>query len=436
MADSSINSVTLGDLIDSGVVQVTTGFPFGGHNINGDGVPHIRPFNVGTDGDIYLDQIKSIPAAAAVGKPQLRRGDIVFNNTNTKELVGKCALWSSDEQPVFSNHMTRIRVVDDSCDPAYLSFAILHHWMAGKSEMLARSHVAQASIIGARFREIEVPWLSSEEQRSVGALINQVRIASRSEAKQLQHAKTLKRTATTNLFAHGLRAEEQKETEIGRLPESWDVVPLGTLGKIGNGSTPKRSVPAYWNGGSFPWLTSAKVYDREIEIADQCVTDTALDECHLPKLQPGAVLMAITGQGKTLGHCAVLKIEATISQHVAYLQTDTEKADPGFIRGYLETQYDYLRQVAAGGGSTKGALTCAFLKGLQVPLPSKDDQRELVTLLDALDVKIDLHRQRRHVLETLSKSLLNKLMIGEIAVSDLDLSALPPASTQRAEATA
>ena len=429
MADSKIKSVTLGDLIDSGAIQVTTGFPCGAHNVNGQGVPHIRPFNVGTDGDIYLDQIKSIPVVEAAGRPQLRRDDIVFNNTNTKELVGKCALWSSDDNPVFSNHMTRIRVSNDSCNPAYLSFAILHHWMTGRSEMLARSHVAQASIIGSRFREIEVPWPAPAEQRSIGALINQVRTASRSEGAQLEHAKNLKRALLARLFARGLRGDAQKETEIGQRPESWEVVPLGSLGKIGNGSTPKRSIADYWNGGTFPWLTSAKVYDREIEAADQFVTDTALAECHLPRVKPGAVLMAITGQGKTLGHCAVLKIEATISQHVAYLQTDTDKADPTFIRGYLETQYEYLRQVAAGGGSTKGALTCAFLKSLPVPLPTKDEQHEVVTILDAIDYRIDLHQEKHGVLEKLFRSLLSRLMTGDMSVPELDLSALTSPST-------
>ncbi|WP_291990784.1 restriction endonuclease subunit S, partial [Luteitalea sp.] len=156
-----------------------------------------------------------------------------------------------------------------------------------------------------------------------------------------------------------------------------DVVPLGELGKIGNGSTPKKSVPEYWDGGTFPWLTSAKVYDSEIRGADHFVTPIALRECHLPVLSPGAVLVAITGQGKTLGHCAELRIEATINQHLAYVQTDTERILPQFLRYYLETQYDYLRQVASGGGSTKGALTCAFLRTLQVPVPSLAEQRDI-----------------------------------------------------------
>ena len=140
--------------------------------------------------------------------------------------------------------------------------------------------------------------------------------------------------------------------------------------------------------------------------------------------------MAITGQGKTLGHCAVLTIESSVSQHVAYLQTDTSKADPSFVRGYLETQYEYLRQVASGGGSTKGALTCAFLKSLPIPLPELVEQREIVTILDAIDRKIAQHQKKESVLDELFRSLLNKLMIGELSVDDLDRSALSNEATQ------
>ncbi len=226
------------------------------------------------------------------------------------------------------------------------------------------------------------------------------------------------------LFTQGQRGEPQKETEIGLVPESWEVVRLETLGKIGNGSTPKKSVSSYWEGGTYPWLTSAKVYDREIVAANQFVTQQALDECHLPSVKPGAVLIAITGQGKTLGNSAVLRIEATINQHLAYLQTETRRAEPSFVRGYLETQYEYLRQIAAGGGSTKGALTCAFLRSLPIPLPPLEEQRDIVAILDAIDRKIALHQQKRAVLEELFKSLLHKLMTGEIRVADLDLSAL------------
>lgn len=265
---------------------------------------------------------------------------------------------------------------------------------------------------------------SFDLQRSIARVLRGVDRAISQEAARCELAMAIKQAAMASLFTRGLRGEAQKETEIGWVPASWDVVPLGQLGRVGNGSTPKRSIPAYWTDGTYPWLTSAKVYDREITRADQFVTSTALAECHLPKVQPGALLMAITGQGKTLGHCAVLQVEATVSQHVAYVQTDLTQANPGFVRGYLETQYDYLRQIGAGGGSTKGALTCSFLRSLPIPLPSKPEQDEIVEVLDAIDRKIALHQLKRAVLEDLFKALLHKLMTGEIDVNELNLQAL------------
>lgn len=321
-------------------------------------------------------------------------------------------------------------------DPRYLACvvhapAFIEHAMSG----ITGAHHPRTS--WSHIAQFELPRRDEREQAAIARLLWSINDLLVAYATAIERAEELKRAAMTRLFTRGLRDEAQKETEIGLVPESWEVVPLGSLGKIGNGSTPKRTVPAYWTGGAFPWLTSAKVYDREIEQADQFVTQTALDECHLPRIKPGAVLMAITGQGKTLGHCAVLKTEATISQHVAYVQTDTEKADPGFVRGYLETQYEYLRQVASGGGSTKGALTCAFLKNLPIPLPpTLDEQGEIVDILDAIDRKIALHRQKRAVLEELFQSLLHKLMTGGVRVADLDLSALPATPAQVTEATA
>ena len=271
--------------------------------------------------------------------------------------------------------------------------------------------------------KVPVPPLS--DQCSIADALNLARSAILGQKRCEEAAQALKRAAMHTLFTRGLRGEAQKETEIGPLPESWDVVQLGSFGRIGNGSTPRKATSGYWAGGTYPWLTSAKVYDRNIVEAEQFVTELALTECHLPRIKPGSVLIAITGQGKTLGHCAVLGIEATINQHLAYIEVDTNTVHPSFVRGYLETQYNFFRQVGSGGGSTKGALTCAFLRGFPIPLPSVlEEQHRIVAVLDAIERKIDLHRRKRAVLEKLFKALLHKLMTGEIRVGALSLAGL------------
>ena len=73
---------------------------------------------------------------------------------------------------------------------------------------------------------------------------------------------------------------------------------------------------------------------------------------------------------------------------------------------------------------TQKNINIQFLTPWPVVVPPVDEQREIVTILNAIDRKIDLHRRKRAVLEDLFKALLHKLMTGEIRVADLDLSVL------------
>jgi type I restriction enzyme S subunit len=401
----------------------------------------LRSTNFAGDGLLDFEDVAELEVEARLfADRQLKQGDIIIERSGggPKQPVGRVSLFTPPDSCAYfsSNFTTALRVRDRTqFDPAYVALFLHALYLDGATETLQRATTGIRNLDWREYLRLEVPVRPLREQGCLAYLIGGVRSAYRNELALVGVFQSLKRTALNDLFTRGMRGEEQKETEIGPLPKGWGLVTLGDLGRVGNGSTPKRTNASYWTGGTYPWLTSAKVYDRNIVAADQFVTEQALAECHLPRIAPGAVLIAITGQGKTLGHCAVLRTEATINQHIAYVATDTARADPAFVRGYLETQYDYLRQIASGGGSTKGALTCAFLRGLPLPLPPLDEQRDIVAILDALDRKIDLHQQKRAVLEDLFKALLHKLMTGEIALDELDLSALARVAVTAEETT-
>ena len=162
------------------------------------------------------------------------------------------------------------------------------------------------------------------------------------------------------------------------IPEHWEVWQIGHLGRVGNGSTPSRGNMGYWDGGTYPWLNSSSVNHSPIMQADQFVTDLALRECHLPQIQPGSVLVAITGQGKTRGTSAVLDTEATINQHVACVTTRNDVIGAEYLQLALLAAYRELRAISDDSGSTKGALTCWDISHFRVPLPPRAEQAEIV----------------------------------------------------------
>ncbi len=291
-------------------------------------------------------------------------------------------------------------------------------------------HINLTRIIG----DVGVPGLNREmaymeqvrfpvtlsEQKKIAHILSTVQRAIEAQERIIQTTTELKKTLMHKLFTEGTRGEPQKQTEIGLIPESWEVMPLGAIAKIGNGSTPKRSNVGYWEYGNIPWLNSTKIHELFVAEADQFVTPLAVKECHLPRVAPNSLLIAITGQGKTLGNSAIVRFETCINQHLAYAQFHSEKIIPDFVLWFMQTRYDFLRSIAQAGGSTKGALTCGYLKTHLIPIPEKNEQNEIVNIFGQLENKQKVITRKRAFLQDIFRTLLHNLMTAKIRVHDLN----------------
>ena len=91
------------------IAEAQPGFACGERD--GAGIVQLRMNNVTTRGEIYLHRVLRVPAALTdLSRFSLQPGDILFNNTNSVELVGKTALFRGHPEPVvYSNHFTRLR---------------------------------------------------------------------------------------------------------------------------------------------------------------------------------------------------------------------------------------------------------------------------------------------------------------------------------------
>ena len=176
---------------------------------------------------------------------------------------------------------------------------------------------------------------------------------------------------------------------IGDVPAHWEIWKLGHLASVGNGSTPNRGRREYWENGDTPWLNSSVANQEEVTGADQFVTWLAVRDCHLPLVTRGSVIVAITGQGKTRGRAAVLSMNSTINQHLAFVSADSCRLTSWYLKWTLSAAYDYLRNISDDIGGTKGALTCEHLVNLRVPVPPKAEQQEIVTEIASSTRAID-----------------------------------------------
>lgn len=243
----------------------------------------------------------------------------------------------------------------------------------------------------ANFVRVDLPSVPLAEQAAIARFLDwasgRLERAIRAKRKVVALLNEQKQAIVRSAVARGLDSVAPLKSSgvpwLGEIPTHWEVWRISRFARVGNGSTPSRSRPSYWSGGTYPWLNSSQVNRGYIDGSDQFVTGAALRECHLPRVPAGSVLVAITGQGKTRGMAARLGIEATINQHVAFITPRRPVVSMDYLHLALTAAYPQLRAISDDSGSTKGALTCEDLKRFKIAVPPPREQEELVLRVQA-----------------------------------------------------
>lgn len=410
--DWSVRS--LRDLEACGVLVMKNGFSCGTHETNGPGVPHLRPFNITDDGRLSLNQIKTIPYRPGMEEYALRVGDILYNNTNSEELVGKCAYWSGrDDLNVLSNHMTIMRTTDPGfIDPRFLALHLYWFWVTGSARMFCRRHVNQASIGLERMRQITIQCPSPEEQRVIAEILTKIQAAVEVQDKIVVTLKELKAATMAKLFRKGLRGEPLKQTEIGKIPESWEVMRLGEVTSIERGKFAHRprNEPRFY-GGAIPFIQTGDVAksNGRIRTYSQTLNEEGLAISRLfPK---GTIVLTIAAN---IADTAILEFDSAFPDSLVGITPDGTM-DAAFLEYYLRTQKADMDRLAPKG--TQKNININFLKPWLTPRPSIEEQQEIAHSLRCLDDKLDMAFARRDTLKALFSSMLHLLMTGQVRLT-------------------
>ena len=381
-----------------------------------DKTPFLRTSNVLWDEvDISSVDEMSIPEHEMPAK-LLKRGDLLVCEGGE---IGRAAIWYGQIKKItFQNHLHRLRPIAPNVEPRfYVYFLQSAFTQLGLFEG-AGNKTTIPNLSRSRLAGLDVPQPSLVEQQAISYVLSRVRDAIKVQDRSLATAQALKRAAMHTLFTRGLRGEAQKETEIGTVPESWELKLISDHFAVVSGGTPSRRVQEFWMDGTIPWVKTTEVDYCVIRKTEECITRAGLEQSAAKVLPPGTLLLAMYGQGVTRGKVAILGIEATCNQACAAISPNDGTVDSKYLYHFLLFRYESIRLLAHGGQQQN--LNLEIVRNLPIPIPpDKDLQGEVVDILDAIDRKIDLHRRKRAVLDELFKALLHKLMTGEIRVEEL-----------------
>ena len=160
--------VPLGDL----VAEAQTGFACGLRAP--EGVIQLRMNNVDTRGSFVWSDLTRVPAEPdQIAQFQLCSGDVMFNNTNSTELVGKSALFEGYPEPVvFSNHFTRIRTRTELLLPGFLAAWLNHQWIKGVFASICNRWVGQSAVKSSKVMKLMFPLPPLEDQIRLTSMLH------------------------------------------------------------------------------------------------------------------------------------------------------------------------------------------------------------------------------------------------------------------------
>jgi type I restriction enzyme S subunit len=408
----------LGELFEIGAGKTMSAVARTGANK----VPFLRTSNVLWD-EIDLTEVDEMAISSVeLADKSLKAGDLLVCEGGD---IGRSAIWDG-RVPVmsFQNHLHRLRPAQDDIDARFYVYFLQSAFTQLGIFEGAGNKTTIPNLSRNRLAALEVPRPPQQEQGAIAQSLAKVREAIDIHNKATRTAQELKQAAMRELFTRGLRGEAQKETEIGLVPESWKPRTVLELCEIWSGGTPRKSVAEYWNG-DIPWVSGKDLKLPTLGDAIDHISAEGVEAAS--RLAPqGAVLLLVRGMGlaKDLP-VAVINRPMAFNQDVKALVSRGEYSGQ-FLRSAIYAGKERLLSQIVPSAHGTMTLNLNDVENFKIACPSEfDEAAEIVAILDALDRKIALHRQKRAVLEELFRSLLHKLMTGEIRVGDLNLSALP-----------
>lgn len=351
---------------------------------------------------------------------------------------GVVAGWTDDESAIINTSLPVVLFGDHTRAVKYLDFPFARG--ADGTQILRPVQGIDAKFFYFALKGIEIPSRGynrhfqqlreaiirlpgESEQRIIARLLSAVESSVRQQEAQLLSVQQLLRAVITRLFSTGLNRELQRHTELGPVPKSWQLVKLGLVFETQLGKMLSERARA--GHSPKPYLRNKNVQWGQVNTEDVAMMDFDEREMSKYRLLPGDLLIC---EGGIIGRSAIWKgelAECYYQKALHRVRPRSTRCSNEFLHYWMRYAFEHESLYQIGGASSTIAhLPKQLLDNLVIPVPSPAEQASIVEVLSTLDAKLAMHRRKRTILEELFKSLLRKLLTGEIRVADLNLDAL------------
>ena len=339
-----------------------------------EGYPHLRMNNISSELRLTFAELWRIPASNDEIKDySLKDNDILFNNTNSRDLVGKSCLFLSPSEEIFlfSNHITRIRT-KDSLSPHYFVFWLNHLWRKGVFREKCDVWVNQAA---SRIEDLvfptklPLPETRDEQDRIANMLekkIAALESARRAAERQLEASESILNGVVRDLFPFSDTRES---------PKGWQLPPLRELRRSIEYGLSKPSIKKPL-GPKLLRITDIQESSVNWNTVPYC--DCNEEEAASCKLQDGDILFARTGATTGKSYLISNPPNAVFASYLIRVQCDTDLVLPEYLHTFFQSHLYWKAIGKDARGGAQAGFNATMLGDMLVPLPPTKNKQKLI----------------------------------------------------------
>ena len=352
-----------------------------------------------------------------------RKGDVFFTRTSeTVDEIGVSAVLLEDvEKAVFSGFILRGRDKAGT-EGFHLDFKkyCFSSEPVRKQIRSSASYTTRALTNGNLLAKVLVPTpRDPDEQKAIAGALSDVDgliaglealIAKKCSLKTATMQQLL--TGKTRLTGFG-EGVGMKQTELGELPEDWDVVALGSLGVWKGGGTPSMQNPLFWDNGKIPWLSSGEIKEPEISGSKMMITSKAVEASSTIIVPVGSIITVMrSGILRKYFPVSTNTVPVAINQDLKTLIPNDDQCGE-FIFHSLWHENSRILANCVKTGTTVESVEFKWLKAFNIAMPREPiEQREIAVVLNDQDNEVLHLSGKLSKAKALKQGMMQELLTG------------------------
>ena len=267
------------------------------------------------------------------------------------------------------------------------------------------------NIVGSTL--IAIPTI--KEQKKIASILSTVDKQIDNVDALIEKNKELKKGLMQTLLTKGIGHTKFKKTEIGEIPEEWEVKKVEDICEVKGGKRLPKGYQLEDEDNAFPYIRVADMYMGGIKQDDiKYVPRDIVDKIKNYKISKDDLFISVAGTLGIVGQVPDELDGANLTENADKLCNI--QINKLYLMKVLQSNIIQSIIEAEQTKSAQPKLALTRIKEFLIPIPSDREQVKIASILVEVDEKINVYENKKNKLEMLKKGLMQKLLIGKIRV--------------------